>query len=60
MSATPKKKWQKPELTKITIEGKGNLQCTTGLMRVTVCNDRAGGAVGTVGCQQGTKNTVFS
>lgn len=60
MTSHPKKAWKKPELTSLTVQGVGNLECTTGLQRSMVCNKSAGGNIAAVSCHQNTKNTVFS
>lgn len=60
MAAKQKEQWKKPELTTLTVHGHGDTNCTTGLQRATVCNKSAGGNIGSVGCHQNTKNTVFS
>jgi len=60
MTSKTKKVWKKPELTSLTVHGVGNQYCTNGLQRATVCERSAGGNIASVGCQQNTKNTVFS
>lgn len=60
MGSKQKKRWAKPELTCISVQGVGNDQCTTGLQRATVCSMSASGNIGSVSCNQQTKDTVFS
>ena len=60
MKIKEKKKWTKPHLTSLTVQGQGNDFCTSGLTRVVVCNDQAGGAIGSVSCHPNFKNNVFS
>jgi hypothetical protein len=62
MKTKAKKKWEKPQLTSLTVQGKGGSDpfCTSGLSRVVVCNEEAGGAIGTVACNPNQKNNIFS
>ncbi len=62
MKIKQKKKWEKPQLTSLTVQGLGdpNPFCTSGLTRVVVCNEEAGGAVGSIACHPNFKNNVFS
>ncbi len=60
MKMKEKKKWKEPQLTSLTVQGKGNDFCTSGLTRVVVCNEEANGAIGSVACHPNFKNNVFS
>ncbi len=62
MKTQEKKTWEKPQLTSLTVQGKGGQPpfCTNGLTRVVVCDESAGGAIGSVACHPNFKNSVFS
>lgn len=59
MSEKTKKRWEKPEILSLTVQGVGNQFCTTGLQRGIVCG-KENIPTGSVSCSQTTKNTVFS